>query len=375
MSTDISFMVYLAGVGGTLLFLFIIEIQDKLGVFDRPVYFEARSMCVKKGIIFAILAFIPLWYLMAFRGITVGADTIGTYYRFHKCSLRDYPIATFGSEFGYYLLNRIIVCFTNSYHVVVIVVSSIIWFLYYTYICKNSVSPCISIIVFFLSFFYFRQYNGVRQLLAEAIALQGFRFIYERKFWKYCLIIAVAYTFHNTAIFLLPVYFLYRIKLSPKMAGIIIVSTKFMTSVMVNTVLPFLLKGTKYYKMIYDIRAYKGGYWVSDIIVSGTILIFCLFVIGYDNDMHMSFNAWLMLISFVLAINSNMIPMVGRVLWYSNINMMICVPLLIKKYQRKIDKVVVSTSTLLVLAMYFYQQWTLGVEAVQHYSFWSDTIR
>ncbi|SFQ27903.1 EpsG family protein [Butyrivibrio proteoclasticus] len=375
MSSSSSLLLYLGGLGLTVLFLFIIEVQKKLDMFDRPVYFEGENFCIRRSLICAILAFVPLWYLMAFRGIRVGSDTIGTYYRYYKYSIRDYPISAFGSEFGYYVLNKAITWFASSYHVVLIVVSSIIWFLYFKYICKNSVSPCISMVVFFLTFFYFRQYNGVRQLLAEAIILQGFHYIYERKFINYCLVIALAFTFHNTAIFLLPVYFLYKIRLTPKMAGIIILLGKFGTSIMVNNVLPYLLKGTKYYKMIYDIRAYKGGYWISDIVVSGTVLLFCLIVLGYDNDSKMSFNSWLILISFLLAINSNMIPMVGRLLWYSNINLMVCVPMLISKYPRKLDKVLVFCVTMLVFGVYFYQQWTLGVDSVQNYAFWGENMQ
>ena len=159
------------------------------------------------------------------------------------------------------------------------------------------------------------------------------------------------------------------------MAGIIIVLGKFGTSFVINNVLPYLLKGTKYYRMIYDIRAYKGGYWISDIVVSGTVLLFCLIVLGYDNDIRMSFNSWLILISFLLAINSNMIPMVGRLLWYSNINLMVCVPLLISKYPKKLDKALVFCMTMLVFGMYFYQQWTLGVDSVQHYVFWGENMQ
>ncbi|MBE5833710.1 MAG: EpsG family protein [Butyrivibrio sp.] len=374
MSSSSSLLLYLSGLGMTVLFLFIIEVQKKLDMFDRTVYFEGENLCIRRSLFLAILAFIPLWYLMAFRGIRVGSDTVGTYYRYYEYSIRDYPISTFGSEFGYYVLNKAIIWFASSYHIVLIVVSSIMWFLFFSYICKNSVSPCLSMVVFFLTFFYFRQYNGVRQLLAEAIILQGFHYIYERKFIKYCFVIALAFTFHNTAIFLLPVYFLYKIKLTPKMTGIIIIVAKFGTSIMVNNVLPFFLMGTKYYRMIYDITAYKGGYWISDIIVSGTVLLFCVFVLGYDNDSKMSFNTWLILISFLLAVNSNMIPMVGRLLWYSNINLMVCVPLMISKYQRKLDKALVFCSTMLILGMYFYQQWSLGIESVQHYSFWLEDM-
>ncbi len=371
MNSSISLLVYLIGLSLTILFLAAIEVPHNLDMFEKPICIEGKIFYIRKSFVFAIMAFIPMWYLMAFRGITVGTDTIGTYYRYYKYSLQGYPISAFGSEFAYYAINRITMLFASSYHAVIIVVSSISWILFYSYICKNSASPSFSILVFFLTFFYFRQYNGVRQMLAEAIILHGFRYIYERKFLKYCGVIAIAFCFHNTAIVLLPIYFLYRIKLTPRMTGRIIVITKAITSLMVKYILPRMLVGTKYYRMIYDQRAYIGGYWISDIFVSGTILLFCIYIIGVNNDDKINFNTWLILISFALSINSNVLPAVGRILWYSNINIMICIPLLINKFDRKLDKAVAFGSIMLVLIMYFYQQWSLGIEKVQHYIKWS----
>lgn len=55
--------------------------------------------------------------------------------------------------------------------------------------------------------------NGMRQLSAIAIAFYGFRYIYERKLWKWIGIIALAALFHLSVGIVLPLYLLFCKKL------------------------------------------------------------------------------------------------------------------------------------------------------------------
>lgn len=67
-------------------------------------------------------------------------------------------------------------------------------------------------------------FNGVCQYLAAAILFAGHKFILERKFIKYCLIVFVAASFHITALVMLPIYFLITQVLDLKKIAFIIVS-------------------------------------------------------------------------------------------------------------------------------------------------------
>ncbi|OZU89289.1 capsular biosynthesis protein [Virgibacillus indicus] len=54
--------------------------------------------------------------------------------------------------------------------------------------------------------------NGIRQLLAAAIAFTALKFLIEGSFFRYALIIIFASFFHQSALILLPIYFLVRFK-------------------------------------------------------------------------------------------------------------------------------------------------------------------
>ncbi|MFZ3577245.1 EpsG family protein [Virgibacillus sp. DJP39] len=54
--------------------------------------------------------------------------------------------------------------------------------------------------------------NGIRQVLAAAIAFAAIKFLIEGNFIRYAIIILIASLFHQTALILLPIYFLVRFK-------------------------------------------------------------------------------------------------------------------------------------------------------------------
>ena len=57
-------------------------------------------------------------------------------------------------------------------------------------------------------------FNGIRQYLAAAIIFSGVNFIKERKFWKYALIVFIAFLFHSSAILMIFPYFIANNKVS-----------------------------------------------------------------------------------------------------------------------------------------------------------------
>jgi hypothetical protein len=65
----------------------------------------------------------------------------------------------------------------------------------------------------FLSF----TYNGVRQSIAISFFYIAVQFIIKRRFFYYCLTILMATLFHYSAFFLLPVYFVRKIKFRPRL--------------------------------------------------------------------------------------------------------------------------------------------------------------
>lgn len=65
-------------------------------------------------------------------------------------------------------------------------------------------------------------FNAMRQYLAAAIIFAGHRFIYEKKLWKYLLVVGLATCFHITALVMLPIYFIVNKRLSFKSICVIV---------------------------------------------------------------------------------------------------------------------------------------------------------
>lgn len=59
--------------------------------------------------------------------------------------------------------------------------------------------------------------NPMRNLIASVIFMLSFRLIIERKIIKYIILIIIASSFHMSALIMFPVYFIYNMKLTPKL--------------------------------------------------------------------------------------------------------------------------------------------------------------
>lgn len=70
---------------------------------------------------------------------------------------------------------------------------------------------------------YYSQFNGVRQWIASAIIFWAFRYLVEENKKKYFICIIIAATFHISAVFLIPIY--YIVKLKPWSKPILLILT------------------------------------------------------------------------------------------------------------------------------------------------------
>src|SRR5699024_3861722 len=70
----------------------------------------------------------------------------------------------------------------------------------------------ISLYVYITGVLFLVSMNGIRQVLAAAISFAAIRFLIKGNFLRYLLVILLASTFHQSALLLLPIYFLVRYK-------------------------------------------------------------------------------------------------------------------------------------------------------------------
>lgn len=70
------------------------------------------------------------------------------------------------------------------------------------------------VVLFYTIGFYFTANNVTRQAIAVAITLLSWKYILECKFIKFLSIMIIAISFHSSAIFFVPMYFISKIKVS-----------------------------------------------------------------------------------------------------------------------------------------------------------------
>ena len=171
---------------------------------------------------YILLAAIPMFFLVALRGYTIGNDT-WTYVRVFrdmgKYSWQDVWDGNISGGFarletGFLLFAKLVRVFTDNGLVFQIVYTTI-------YLCAvtDFVKQLEEEHFFFLFLFgtlgsYTFMFTGVRQCLAMSICLLSFRFIKKRKFIRFALLVFLAFSFHKSAVLFFITYFIYPRKLS-----------------------------------------------------------------------------------------------------------------------------------------------------------------
>lgn len=134
------------------------------------------------------------------------------YYNFFRGDVNEFE-ENFG--LGYTLLNRVSLMINSSYYFLMIVISCIVILSYAKAIKRYSPYVWLSIFLFVLtsycpSFFLLRQY------LAIAFSLYSIKYIVNREPVKFGFYVLLAMSFHFSAVFVVPLYYLYGIKNSKK---------------------------------------------------------------------------------------------------------------------------------------------------------------
>ncbi|MCM1218759.1 MAG: EpsG family protein [Lachnospiraceae bacterium] len=168
---------------------------------------------------YLIFALVPVFALIAFKDQSVGADTstymmiFDTVKTFKSVDV-VYSDTTVNVEIGYKYLIYFLSKFFTDGSVVLYILGAFVCIALYFFITKTAKNYCLALYFFItLGFFQFAM-SGIRQTIAICIVLLGYEYIKKRNLGKFILIIALAMTFHKSALVVLPAYFLSNWKIS-----------------------------------------------------------------------------------------------------------------------------------------------------------------
>ena len=178
------------------------------------------SVRFRDGVIRSFFA----WNTVLIPALTAGLRYgIGTDYALvyfpEFCSLRADPGYASRMEPGYVLLNRLVILLGGGFQLVLFLVSAITVLFVYAGLkqYREKLSVGLGMLVYMLLYFQM-SFDIVRQSAAMAIVFYSLRSVYDRRLFKFTALIALACTFHISALLMFPFYFLYGLYGKPKYA-------------------------------------------------------------------------------------------------------------------------------------------------------------
>lgn len=245
--------------------------------FFAYLYSKARDRLSSR--IYVLLSFLSIFIPAAIR-YDVGLDYSGYVKIFEQVLRGDKSYV----EYGFYLVNKMFLFSEKGYIGVMALYSFVTLLLIY----KLSDKKYLHYTVFFfvtLSIGYFRYDNLIRQVLSIVIGLYSIRYIEEKNFKKYAFYVLLAFFVHYSAIVLLPMYFIVRIRIKFKITIIIFLVVAYFS----NFITPFVryvVSLVPYYGKYKDIEVYLAVPKVNTgigVIISVYILTLSIFYKRYIN--------------------------------------------------------------------------------------------
>jgi hypothetical protein len=161
--------------------------------------------------------------IFAFLALFVGcSDMLGGYDRYIYGNLFDSLADTllagndiektsiyhlYGSELGYVFSNVLISFLTSNRYIFILIYTIAIYFFVYKAIVSQTNNYLFATLIF-LSLYFFFTFTYLRQALAIAILWNSTKYIVDRKLIKFLICVAIATSFHNSALIFLPVYWI-----------------------------------------------------------------------------------------------------------------------------------------------------------------------
>lgn len=285
---------------------------------------------VKKKII-VFINFFLIALIACVRDVSVGTDTIHYVERFTYVSKVEWSELSKASiylnqEIGFTILMKLISCLSDNKNFFVAIVSLFIYCSFARFICKYSKNVSLSCIIFVTWDYYFHSMNLIRQYFTIAIILYGVDFLFRKKYKSYIFIQLLAFFFHKSSLVTIVLLVLVAIKKIRPIHVILALIGILIVTFSMDSIL-HLLSSFGYSDYAHRLKS-DGGDGGGMLIASGLMIILFCSIIYYTrgnegNDI--SFLA-IFAMAFIIQILSLQFSLVGRIIYYFNWSLIICIP-------------------------------------------------
>lgn len=328
-------------------------------------YFFIDEQLRKKTRNTVIIIGIALFIVSAFRATSVGIDTKSYLWTYERLGASIPSLSlSFGAEDGYTLLEYICRNIGVGFRGVVIF-SSAIYIIPVLYIIfKYSENPYLSIFYFVTLDYYCFSMSGMRQCIAIGLCIIAFEMAQRKKLIPYLLLVGIAITFHSTAIFFLPVYFLRYIPLRKK----------YIYPFIALGIICFLFKNQIINIMQSMSRIYYGNMDTGGVGMYLYLLLSVILAFMYspewenDNKDAKSLINYMMIVAVIIYPILQFNPTVFRLHYYYSISIVVFIPTIIKGIRDARIRLLFS-SLFFFVAIYYFYAYTMQNMGVNPYMF------
>lgn len=286
-------------------------------------------------------------FMLMFRGVQCGIDTIQYMYLFEKYSSADiYTLLWTGShEMGYKLLNKLVGMTGASYQVLLATTSVIsvipIWYCYK----RESSVPLLTISLFLSVTPFCLFFSGIRQAIAISCGVVAWYVVKKKKLWLFIVIVVLAMQFHVSAFMLLALYPLYYARITKKWLWFV-VPIMLVIYFLRNAIFSFL------FSLLW--KDYQEGSETGAVNILILLILFAVYsyIIVDEKSLDQDTIALrnILLLSIVIQIFAMLHPLSMRMNYY----FLIFVPILIPKIVKHSSKRYADVAKLSVIVMTIY---------------------
>ncbi|WP_456277297.1 EpsG family protein [Bacillus sp. AK128] len=324
---------------------------------------------VKPNILFTMLSMLTLVIVSGLR------NNIGdTYFYIHSYNTMDFTWDYILKEkdIGFGILQMILQSISEDPQIMILVTAIITNILIVTVLRKYSRLLDISLYVYITGGMFLVTMNGIRQSLAAAIIFLGTKFLIEGRFYKYTTLVIIASLFHQSALILIPIYFLVRTKAWTKATSLLVFSAIIIVIGFdqFSTILFSTIENTQYahYQNINE-----GGANIIRVIIYSVPLLIAFLgrekfnKINKNNDIIVNMS----IIGLVFMIIATQNWIFARFTIYFNLYQILLVSWIVKLFTNKDQKFIYYMILIFYFMFYFYESvMTLNIIYKSDYLTW-----
>ncbi len=217
---------------------------------------------------------------------------------------------------------------------------------------KYSTDILFSICLYFLMGTITGLMGAMRQYLAAAILFAGHRYMIDRKFFKYCLVVLLASMCHITALIMLPIYFIAHLKINFKSVAIILAITVAMSySYDFFFQVMGLSTGEEYSYLTTEVNPLR------ILVTLAPIVLYVIFASRFTYTTSENFYLLMMFLNVAFMISTSQSAYLARIGIYTSIYSVFSYPILLKNFNTRSKLLMKCIITVLYL-IYFTIQLT-----------------